>query len=84
MGSKKFRKINWTPTKESVEQHVTSEIFEYWKGASPLYVNEPFVSNQNTCMTRSHLALETLRKSNVGQDSISFIGSSIWNKYFVY
>ena len=30
--------------------------------------------------TRSHMALEiTLRKSNLGQKSISFMGSYIWN-----
>ena len=50
-------------------------------GTSPFCVNELFVSSRNTYMTRSHMALKIhLRKSNLDQRSISFLGPSVWNK----
>ena len=65
IAAKEFKKINWLPAKERVEQRIATKAFNYWKGTSP----------------RSHMALEIpLKNSNLGQNSISFIGSSIWNK----
>ena len=68
IGAKEFKKINWLPTKERVEQPVTTNIFKYWKGNSLLYVNKLFVPSKNVYKTRSHIALEIkvkmlLRKS---------------------
>ena len=81
IGAKEFKKINWLRTKEIVEQRIATKVFNDRKGTSPLYVNEPFVPSRNTYNTRSHMALEIpLKKSNLGQKSISFIGRSIWNK----
>ena len=81
IGTKEFKKINWLPTKERVEQRIATKVFNYWKGTSPLYVNELFVPSRNTYNTRSHISLEIpLKKSNLDQKSISFIGPSIWNK----
>ena len=79
--AKKFKKINWLPTKERVEQRIATKVFNYWKGTSPLYVNELFGPSRGTYNTSSHMALEIpSKKSNLGQNSISFIGPSIWNK----
>ena len=73
--------MNWLPTKERVEQRVATNVSEYWKGTSSFYVNELFVLSRNIYETRSHMASEIhLRKSNLDQKSISFMGSSIWNK----
>ena len=81
IGAKELKKINWLQSKERVEQSTATEVFSYWKGTSPLYVNELFVPSRNMYNTRSHMALEIpLKKSNLGQKSISFIGPSIWNK----
>ena len=80
IGAKEFKKINWLPTKERVEQRLATKVFN-WKGTSPLYVSELFVPSRNTYNTRSYMALEIpLKKSNLRQKSISFIGLSIWNK----
>ena len=76
--AKEFKEINWLPTKEWVEQRVTTNVFKYWEGTSSFYVNNLFVPSKNTYKTRPHMALEMpLRKSNL---SISFMESSIWNK----
>ena len=78
IGAKEFDEINWLPTKERVEQRVATSSF---KGTSPFYVNELLVPSRNIFKARSHMALEIpLRKSNLGQKSISFMGPSIWNK----
>ena len=75
---KEFQEINWLPTKERVEQRVATNVFKYWNGTSPFYVNELFVFSRNIYKTRSHMALEIpLSKSNLSQKSISFMGPSI-------
>ena len=43
IGAKELKEINRLPAKERVEQHVTTNVFKYWKGASRFYVNEVFV-----------------------------------------
>ena len=40
MGAKEFKGINWLPTKERVEQRVTTNVFKYWKGTPSFYVNK--------------------------------------------
>ena len=73
--AKEFQEINWLPTKERVEKRVATNVSKYWKGTSPFYVNELFVPSRNIYKTRSHMAWEiTLRKKNLGQKSISFMG----------
>ena len=34
IGAKEFKKINWLPTKERVEQRIAIKVFNYWKGTS--------------------------------------------------
>ena len=82
IGAKEFQEINWLPTKERVEQRVATNVLKYSKWISPFYVNELFVPSRNIYKTRSHVALEVipLRKSNLSQKSIPFMGQSIWNK----
>ena len=56
VGTKEFEETNWLPTKERVEQRIITKVFNYWKGTSPLYVNELFTPSWNTYNTRSHMA----------------------------
>ena len=81
IGPKEFKEINWLPTQERVEHRVATILFKYWNGTSPFYVNKLFVPSRDIYKTGSYMALEIpLRKSNFGQKSISFMGSSTWNK----
>ena len=86
MGAKEFQEINFQeinllPTEGRVEQPVTTNVFVDWNGTSPFYVNELFVPSRNFYKTRSHMNLDiTLRRDNLDQYSISFMGPSIWNK----
>ena len=66
IGTREFKERKWLPTR---------------KGTSPFYINEQFVPSRNVYKTRSHMALEIpLRKSNLGQKSILFMGPSVLNK----
>ena len=81
LGPEEFRKINWLPTKERVEQRIVTSVFKYWKGNAPAYVNEIFIPSPNTYNTRLQMALDIpLRKTNLGQKNLSFLGPSLWNK----
>ena len=60
--AKEFKNINWLPTKERVEQRIAAKVFNYWKGTSPLYVNEVFVPSRNAYNTRSHMVCKYLSK----------------------
>ena len=53
--AKEFKKINWLPTKERVEQRIAIKVFNYCKGASSLNVNEVFVPSRKMFYTRSHM-----------------------------
>ena len=81
IGINEFREINWLPTKNRVEQRIATNVFKYWMKTTPSYVNELFIPSPNTYNTRSQMALDIpLRKSELGQKGISFLGPSIWNK----
>ena len=81
IGPNEFRNINWIPTKERVEQRIATSVFKYWNGNTPSYFNEIFVPSPNRYSTRLQMALDIpLRKSNIGQKNLSFLGPSIWNK----
>ena len=76
IGAKEFKKINWLPTKERVEQRIVTKFLITGRGLP----HELFVPSRNTYNAKWHMALEIpLNKSNSGQKSISFIGSSISN-----
>ena len=78
MVAEQFKEMNWLPTKERVEQCIITKVFQYWKGYSPFYRNELFVTLQNTYKTRSHSTLEiSMRQSNLNQKSIAFMVPSI-------
>ena len=77
---KESKQANWLLTKERVEQRIAAKVFNYWEGASPLYLNELFAPSRNTYNIRSHMVFEIpSKKSNLGQKSISFIGLSLWD-----
>ena len=76
-----FRKINWLPVELRVELCTATSVFKYWNGLTPSYFNEIFKPSLNRYNTRSQMALDIpLRKTVLGQKSISFLGPKIWSK----
>ena len=73
--AKEIKQIKLLSTKETTEQRIARKVFKYWKETSPFCINEIFVPFRSTYNTRLHMALKIpLKKSNLGQKSISFIG----------
>ena len=80
---KQFETLNWLPVKDRFNQSMNSMVLKYFTKQCPSYLNEVFESAcPNNLRTRnSYLKLICpFRKTNTGQNSISFIGISIWNK----
>ena len=78
-----FEPLNWLPVKDRFNQSINSIVFKYFTKQCPSYLNEVFeLACSNNLRTRnSYLKLIfPFRKSNMGQNALSFIGPSIWNK----
>ena len=78
-----FETLNWLPVKDRFNQSINSIVFKYFTKQCPSYLNEVFeLACPNNFKTRnSYLKLICpFRKTNMGQNALSFIGPSIWNK----
>ena len=78
-----FETLNWLPVKDRFNQSVNSIIFKYFTKQCLSSLNEVFeLACSNNIRTRnSYPKLICLfRKSNMGQNALSFIGPSMWNK----
>ena len=77
-----FRSINWLPTKERFHQCVNAITFKFVNENCPFYLNEIFefapqcrIDTRNSFSKLNH----PFRKTNTGQKTLSYIGSSLWN-----
>ena len=78
-----FETLTWLPVKNRRSQSVNSIVFKYFTKQCPSYLNEVSeLACPNNLRTRnSYLKLICpFLKSNMGQNALSFIGHSIWNK----
>ena len=78
-----FVTLNWLLVKDRFNQSINSIVFKYFTKQCLSYLNEVFeVACSNNLRTRnSYLKLICpFRKINMGQNALSFIGPSIWNK----
>ena len=74
-----FRKINWFPVSDGVEDRIANTVFKYYNGIVPGYIHEMVPLCRYS--TRSQMALDIpLRKTNTEQKSLSFLGPKIWSK----
>ena len=78
-----FETLNWLPVKDRFNQSINSIVSKYFTKQCPSYLNEVFeLACPNNLRTRnSYLKLiRPFRKTSMGQNALSFIGSSISNK----
>ena len=78
-----FETLNCLPVKDRFNQSTNSIVFKYFTKQCPSYLNEVFelACSSNLTTRNSYLKLICpFRKSNMGQNTLSFIGPSIWNK----
>ena len=76
-----FNKINWFPLEHRVELCIATTVFKFWNQVTPSYFEDNFTPSFNKYNTRLQMALDMpLRKTTIGQKSISFLGPKIWTK----
>ena len=77
------KKINWLPIKERLEQSILSHVFKSLNDSSPVYMKDLFkTAPQSHISTRqaNFRLIQPLRKTNMGLNTISYLGPSLWNK----
>ena len=82
IGQKEFEKINWLPVNDRFKQVISSMSFKFCNNTSPPYMNDVFkpAGQPNTTTRASLLKLnQPLRRTNHGQNNISYIALIIWN-----
>ena len=82
IGQKEFEQINWLPVNHSFKQIISSMSFKFCNNTNPPYMNDVFkpAGQPNTTTRVSLLELnKPLRRTNHGQNNISYIAPIIWN-----
>ena len=78
-----FETINWLPIKERYNQCINSIAFKYFDSQCPHYLNEVFMKapESSSSLRNSYQKLQqAFHKTNTGQNALSFIGLTLWNK----
>ena len=78
-----FETLNWLPVKDRFNQSINSIVFKYFAKHCSSYLNEVFelACPNNLRTRRSYLKLICLfRKTSLGQNALSLIRPSVWNK----
>ena len=77
-----FKKINWLPVKQRVFQCIAAHVYNFFSRNCPAYVDDLFIqANQVNCTRHSFLKLHLpQRKTNLGKNTLSYLGPTIWNK----
>ena len=81
LDKEEFKDINWLPVKERVNQRICVTAFNFFKRTSPAYMSDIFKHDNNARTTRNseNRFLVPLRRTNVGQNSLSYLGPKLWN-----
>ena len=82
IGRNEFKHINWLPVNDRLKQIISSTLFKFCNNTSPPYMNDVFkpAGQPNTTTRASLLKLnQPLRRTNHGQNNISYIAPIIWN-----
>ena len=76
-----FKKINWLPTNERVNQRICVSAYNFFNNTSPSYMSDIFTPCNVIQNTRNsaHRFKIPLRRTNNGQNALSYIGPKLWN-----
>ena len=83
IGIKELEKINWLNINDRVEQCITVSVFKFFKNQGPAYMSDIFLPDgNNRVSTRNsyNKLIQPFRRTTQGQNSLSYIGPSVWNK----
>ena len=81
IGVREYKNINQLHTKESFEQCTATSIFKFFNNSAPSCMAEMFLPVGHSQITqRSKNKLnQPFRKSNKGQNGLSYLALKIWN-----
>ena len=81
LDKKEFKDINWLTVKERVNQRICVTAYNFFKGTSPAYMNDIFITDNTVRVTRNseNRFKIPFRKTNMGQNSLSYLGPNLWN-----
>ena len=77
-----FKKINWLPIQDRVNQCILSSVYKFHNNTAPDYMNKIFFHSENNGIhTRASFQKLKLprRKTNQGLRALSYVGPSLWN-----
>ena len=83
IGNEEYNRINWLNVNDRFEQCCCSHVFKFINKKSPSYMNDIFqkADTMRNNTRSSFLRLkQPFRKTNQGQNCLSYVGPSIWNK----
>ena len=83
IGFDEFEKINWLNVNDRFHQSLAVSTFKFFNNKSPSYMSDIFVPSDNgRASTRNSFQKlsQPFRKTTQGQNAISYIGPSAWNK----
>ena len=83
IGFDEFENINWLNVNDRFKQSLTVSVFKFFDDQSPSYMSDIFMPSGNgRASTRNsfHKLSQPFRKTTQGQNTISYIGPSAWNK----
>ena len=78
-----FEKLNWLTISDKINQCVLSTTFKFVNDVGPKYLNEVFqwATESNRTLRNNYRKLKhPFRKTTAGQNLLSFLGPSKWNK----
>ena len=81
LDKKEFEEINWLTVKDRVNQRISVTAYNHFHGISPKYMSDIFVPLETAKFTRNSANRFKIpfRRTNMGQNSISFLGPKTWN-----
>ena len=81
IGVNEFKTINWLPVQNRYEQCVSVSAFKFCKGLGPAYMSDIYslIENPRTTRRSEYKMKQPFRSTNMGQNSISYIGPKVWN-----
>ena len=83
IGLNELENINWLNINDRFEQCISVSVFKFFNNKSPFYMNDIFIPAENGRVStrNSYQKLsQPFRKTTQGQNSLSFIGPSVWNQ----
>ena len=83
ISQKQFEAVNWLPIEERYNLCVNSTAFKYFDNHCPNYLNEVFIkaSESSSLLRKSYQKRQQYSsKTSTGENAISFVGRSLWNK----